>query len=152
MTVTNIRFPGQYLLKVSVTEEALKFMIPSMLLQPFVENSIKHGIIIDNQKKQGIILIQAWTEASAILHIVVTDNGCGMTEDKINDINDQKYFSDDGIKPCKDSIGIHNIFKRIKLLNTTNRISFGSKLGYYTKVHLQLYLIQEQGNEIHNSD
>ena len=141
MTVTNIRFPGQYQLKVSVTEDALKFMIPSMLLQPFVENSIKHGINSRSQKGQGIILIKAWTEASVILHIVITDNGCGMAEDKIADLNDQEYFSDDGIKPSKDSIGIHNIFKRIKLLNPNNCIHFDSKYGYYTKIHLQLYLI-----------
>ena len=48
--------------------------VPYMLLQPVVENAIKHGVTKTNEKGQLIIRI---SESDALLHIEVCDNGPG---------------------------------------------------------------------------
>ncbi len=58
--------------------EAESIMIPSMLLQPYVENSIVHGVL-PNKNKKGQITIKAWTEGSTLL-IRLEDNGIGISQ------------------------------------------------------------------------
>tara|TARA_B110000208_G_scaffold17073_1_gene20418 strand:+ start:6205 stop:8247 length:2043 start_codon:yes stop_codon:yes gene_type:complete len=61
------------------TEEIL---IPSMLLQPFIENSIKHGIQPLNKK--GLIVLK-FEVKSSFLHCTVDDNGVGLQQSKMNE-------------------------------------------------------------------
>ncbi len=53
-----------------------KAFLPAMLVQPYVENALKHGIA---GREKGEIVIRFWEEANK-LHIMVQDNGPGFTE------------------------------------------------------------------------
>jgi hypothetical protein len=69
------RFGNRLRMEQSVPEELLKALIPSLLLQPLVENAIRHGI--EPQRGPGVIMIQAKHEGKALL-LTVGDNGPGM--------------------------------------------------------------------------
>ncbi len=58
--------------------------IPPMLIQPFVENSIKHGLV--NLDKAGLLKIEI-TDKTDWVEFVIEDNGCGMVakEEKNSD-------------------------------------------------------------------
>ena len=153
MTVINIRYPDFFTLKLRISEQADSCLMPSMLMQPLVENSVKHAFHQSTeskgshpnpmQKKQHIIQIKAWIDDAALLHIQITDNGRGMTDDELAALKIQNHSPEENHKQSKDSIGVQNIYRRIKLLNSGNKITFSSKYGYYTKVHLILNPVTE---------
>lgn len=82
-----------------IENETLQCMIPSMILQPIVENSIKHGI--SPKIEGGRIKISAVCNKERIC-IQLEDNGLGVSEEKLSSI----YHS---------GIGISNILERLKV-------------------------------------
>lgn len=105
----------------TVADELKNYSVPSMILQPIVENSIIHGIrgIAHN----GIITVSAKlvkisevnpvnTGAEDVLQIEVSDNGCGMSGDILEHIFEKEQNSRKGLN----HIGIKAVYNRIKLL------------------------------------
>lgn len=65
--------------------------IPSMLLQPFVENSIKHGLLHQSGNKEVSII---FTTINDNLVITIDDNGIGRQKSsELNQIKNKKYQS-----------------------------------------------------------
>jgi two-component system, sensor histidine kinase YesM len=83
----NIRNPDKYILEKEIEPEAENCMIPSLIIQPIVENAVKHGI----EKKVGVagkIFIKACVENEyLILHI--SDNGIGMDQQTLESIKEK---------------------------------------------------------------
>lgn len=77
--------------------------IPSLCIQPLVENAIKHGLC--KKQEGGTVLISAKKKETE-LRIEVRDTGIGMTEEKLNAL---KRMEDGG-----EGIGFSNISKRMK--------------------------------------
>ncbi|MBP3361296.1 MAG: sensor histidine kinase [Clostridia bacterium] len=96
----------------NVDDDTLECFVLKLMLQPIVENAIKHAII-DDDTELNITLCAYLTEDDMI--ITVYDNGCGMTGDKIKSIFEEQS---DKTK----HIGLKNINDRIKLL-------FGERFG-----------------------
>ncbi len=69
-----IRFPDALMLELKVEPAALDAIVPSMLLQPLAENSLRHGLDLPHQS--GLIRVSASLEGSR-LRITVRDNGRG---------------------------------------------------------------------------
>ncbi len=66
-----------YDLIVNTAEDPEELLIPPMLIQPFVENAIRHGILKGNSK--GHLEVVFSTDDS-FLHVSITDNGIGIYE------------------------------------------------------------------------
>jgi sensor histidine kinase YesM len=81
-----------------------KIMVPAFIIQPFVENAIKHGF--SGQKPDGLIKISLF-KSNEILHIAIEDNGIGRTAAS----EQKKWF-----KPHQ-SMGQQLIADRLNLLN-----------------------------------
>ncbi|CAL2094867.1 Signal transduction histidine kinase internal region domain-containing protein [Tenacibaculum sp. 190524A05c] len=65
--------------------------VPSMIIQPFVENAIKHGLL---HKKTGIKKVTLKFTLHEVLECTIIDNGIGMRASKdINELNDLKNNS-----------------------------------------------------------
>ena len=64
-----------YTITVSETLERDTIYIPPMILQPFIENSIKHGLK-NSEGKKGLIAV-GFSEKGNVLECSVTDNGIG---------------------------------------------------------------------------
>lgn len=88
-------------------QNIMNYRIPKLLVQPLVENTLKHGI---SGKTVGGHIVIRYQVIDFILHITVEDNGIGMSSEKIQEILNRQYNSNAG------HIGIYNLRKRIRLL------------------------------------
>lgn len=77
MNIENIRFSNEILfdIKVCDTVDPHLIKIPSLILQPFLENALWHGLSSKEGEKQ--IAIQVTREKSGFIQIAITDNGIG---------------------------------------------------------------------------
>lgn len=129
--IISYRFPNLYTLEKEIEEKALRLQVPSMILQPLVENSIKHAFKNVN-KPQKTILVTATCLNETKVKITVNDNGCGMTVQELESLKNRE-------NTAKDSIGIRNIYERIKLFHQDNTMEFFSEKDRYTQVELILH-------------
>lgn len=98
-------------------EEVNHIQITKLTLQPLVENAIVHGFM--KFKGQKIILIKAFKDQEALI-VQIIDNGNGIENDKLEEINNMAAFSG----TMRKSIGIKNVDMRIKLF-------FGQEYGLF---------------------
>lgn len=100
-------------------QEDLSLLIPKNILQPLVENSIKHGLLchkdpVTHRLIDGIITVKA-VRSGPNLTVTVTDNGAGISPESIC-----SYFElpleDIPDTPVAEHIGIYNIRKRLHYL------------------------------------
>jgi sensor histidine kinase YesM len=78
LQVEKVRFGDRLRFAVEVTDESLKSLqVPKFILQPIVENAIKHGI--SKMAEQGNILVRIY-EKDNWLHLCVHDNGPAFPE------------------------------------------------------------------------
>ncbi len=108
--------------------------VPSIILQPIIENSINHGISskLCQENQNATILICA-KEDNNRLCISVTDNGAGMTQEQIDVcLNAPIDFSGN-------SIGLKNLINRIKLLyDDAGSVLIESEPDKYTTVTIYI--------------
>ena len=133
--IQEYRFGDKFHLKMEVEEECYNHKIPQMTLQPIVENAIYHGL--ERKKDGGTVLIQVF-ETEKNVKILVSDNGVGMDEETLEQINKRlrssaeftlKGFEDS--KGKKTGIALKNVNDRI-------RLHYGSDYGI--TVHSTKYL------------
>lgn len=104
----NIRHEGNIVHSIACEEAVEQVMIPKLTLQPIVENAIEHGY----QKNHKLVIdITAEWDIDAI-HIIIRDNGQGMTEEKAALIKEQLRSGD--VYRQESSIGIVNVHERIR--------------------------------------
>jgi len=106
--------------------------IPKLTLQPIIENSIRYGI----ERKTGVGNVRITIEISTQrLNITISDNGIGMTEDELAEIND--IFSRTSLDHIHSDNKAHG---GIALVNVNNRIKllFGEEYGIcmYSTLHM----------------
>jgi two-component system LytT family sensor kinase len=77
-----VRFGPQLRVLKEIDSDTLDIIVPSMLLQPLVENSIKHGL--SRKVGGGRITIRTARRGSRVL-IEVLDDGLGMSEQALED-------------------------------------------------------------------
>ncbi|TXN37040.1 sensor histidine kinase [Flagellimonas hymeniacidonis] len=82
------------------------FEIPPMLLQPYIENAIWHGLRYKEEK--GFLKIEIAEVMNGLLEIIITDNGIGRKKSAELKTDNQKK---------QKSKGMGNIKKRIRILN-----------------------------------
>ena len=73
LDIMQVRFPGLNVLRM-LDDRALDVMVPSMILQPLVENAIRHGV--EKMTEPGRIEIEALLEGATLV-LRVSDNGPG---------------------------------------------------------------------------
>jgi signal transduction histidine kinase len=77
LAIEKLRFGDRMQYSIEADQETLDALIPSLLLQPLVENAVRHGI--EHRKNTGIISIRAW-KADDKLYVAVRDNGPGLSQ------------------------------------------------------------------------
>lgn len=100
-------------------------LVPPLILQPFVENSIWHGI--SKKQGEGKIRIHISKEGSMI-NCVVEDNGIGMRESSINKLNNKTDKKSLGMKITKARIDIINRLKKSNATVTLSDLQEGTKI------------------------
>lgn len=141
LELESIRFEDdfEYEIKVQDSLDTEEWELPSMIIQPFVENAIKHGLLHKrNSKKLSIEFTKQWSNNKMQVHIA--DNGVGRKEAaRINALREKKHTS----------FATGATAKRLELLNNnerskvdiefTDRVdSFGNSEGTIVKIEVQL--------------
>ena len=109
LMIQHMRFKNKFDYEFEVDEDVLELSSLKLMLQPLVENAIYHGM--EFMDGDGLIKIKAWREADE-LYLSVTDNGLGMTEEKVAMVLEGKSNSGNG---RGSGIGVKNVNERIKL-------------------------------------
>jgi len=112
--ISKVRFGDTFVFEKNIDESVLNIPVPSMMLQPLIENSFKYGI--RDLVRQGRIELSVsrrdgWAEIS------VWDNGSGMTEERIAAVLSGQWesASDDRDLPVSNGVGIWNVMERLRL-------------------------------------
>jgi two-component system LytT family sensor kinase len=109
---------------------SLEIMVPSMLLQPLVENSIKHGL--SSKIDGGSIYLRSHLSDSHLV-IEVEDDGVGMASVQL--LQPPTGFGEGGI-------GMANVAERLKVLyGDSARMTIDSRNGIGTLVRLRLPIL-----------
>ena len=109
--ILNVRFSGDIHFEKRIDEDLLSIEIPSMTLQPVVENAVNYGI--RNIDWEGLITLSLYKEDERAC-ISVRDNGVGIPQDKIDRILSDEVVASE---PTGDSngIGLNNVIARLDL-------------------------------------
>jgi two-component system, LytTR family, sensor kinase len=106
-----------------IDEETLDDFVPSMLLQPMVENSIKHGL--GPRLEGGQIHIRTRRNDGRLL-IEIADNGLGIPAERL-------------VEVYGGGIGISNVHERLRLLYGDQfKMDIRSQEGQGTQIHIEI--------------
>ena len=132
-----IRFEDSFECEIQMEESCKKYLLPKLTIQPLIENSFQHGI--RGEERYGIIALAAYVREEN-LHIVVRDNGAGVPDEVIRDLNRSE-------EPKRGkSLGLRGTIERLRLLYGENFI-FTISNGAYTEIHLQIGLCKLKEQE-----
>jgi len=127
LSIELVRFGDKLRVLKHIDPQALDMLVPSMLLQPLVENCIKHGI--SGKIDGGTIELRAKRNHDR-LTIQVEDDGVGIPEAELSNILDK-------------GIGVTNVKERLKVLyNQDYRMLIDSQPGRGTRIEIELPEIQ----------
>ncbi|MHC6178588.1 LytS/YhcK type 5TM receptor domain-containing protein [Clostridium sp. JNZ X4-2] len=102
LSIETARFGNRLHLIIDIPDEMMDKKVPVFVLQPIVENAIKHGIL--PKPEGGKVYLKAFFENNQI-HFSITDTGVGMNEEKLNEVLTEWP-----------GIGLKNVNERLKLL------------------------------------
>ncbi len=139
LKIQNYRYTNTFNYHISASEEIGQYLIPKLLVQPLVENALKHGL---KEKRSGGILLIEYLEDEGQLKIIVEDNGCGISDERIHEILQEKQSGNAG------HIGIHNIRERIHMyFGNEYDIEILSQPELFTRFEMVLPLITAEGEK-----
>jgi two-component system LytT family sensor kinase len=129
LAIEVVRFGDKLRFERDVAEETLDMLVPSMLLQPLVENSIKHGL--SSKVEGGTIRISTGRRGER-LHLRVEDDGVGIPESKLATLLDR-------------GIGVNNVNERLKVLfGNEYRMWIDSQPGHGTRIEIEVPELQTE--------
>ena len=102
LSIEQVRFGDRISIVTNYDNKALSVPVPSMLLQPLIENAMQHGL--EEKEGKGTLSISCCVQAE-YLSIVIMDDGAGCN------FNDKNF---------KSGIGLSNVKARLKQLYGTN--------------------------------
>ncbi|MBA2937316.1 sensor histidine kinase [Paenibacillus sp. CGMCC 1.16610] len=132
--IQQYRYPNRFRLQWSFGEGTMECIIPRMIIQPIVENALFHGVFANEDI--GIIQIEI-SLVGEELQIVIQDNGCGMSGEKMSTLFTKSRSSD--LSNQTKGIGLANIMERIEFhYGPPYGVELASTLGQGTTVVLRL--------------
>jgi two-component system sensor histidine kinase YesM len=117
LDIHQVRYENRLTYSIDIEPSLLSHLIPTLTLQPIVENAIKHGC--ENKREKVHINIHSATFDNQA-HIIISDNGNGMPKEKLLEIQSalesSNNLSNDTNKELEESgIGLINIQRRLIL-------------------------------------
>jgi two-component system sensor histidine kinase YesM len=111
--ITNIRFRRRFTFSFDITPEINRCYMCRMLLQPLVENAVRHGV--SKREEGGAVEIAASLE-NGIIRFEVIDNGPGFGEGRLEEIRRKLACNFmENREHHTGSFGLYNINRRLKL-------------------------------------
>jgi two-component system sensor histidine kinase YesM len=95
-----------------IADEVSDFRIPRLLLQPIIENAVIHGFTLHPADARIELIAE---NAGDCVIITVADNGRGMQEERLSELQDKLQNPDAGESPSNKGVGLVNVARRLKL-------------------------------------
>jgi two-component system LytT family sensor kinase len=131
LDIETVRFGPQLMVDKQISSDTLDVIVPSMLLQPLVENSIKHGL--SRKVGGGRITIRTLLRGGRAV-IEVIDDGIGMTEERLE-------------RPFAGGIGLSNVNERLRTIYGVGcelKLSSSAGRGTCASVEIPLLTVAER--------
>ncbi|MEK6265679.1 MAG: PocR ligand-binding domain-containing protein [Clostridium sp.] len=110
LKIQSVRFGDKIKYNVEIEDEVKKVKIPAMILQPFIENAIIHGI--QPKKTKGLVRISARRiENDAV--ITIEDDGVGIGKNKLKSLLNSRKANSNDSESTSTEMGICNITDRM---------------------------------------
>ena len=142
--ILNVRFSGDIHYEKRIEEEVLDAPMPSMILQPIIENCINHGI--REMAGNGRIWLTAFSFEGQPC-ISIRDNGIGMSAETIEKVLAGTYREEE-LSGDSNGIGMNNIIVRLQLFTETEDvidiISEGKNMGTEVRIYLKPFAREEK--------
>jgi two-component system LytT family sensor kinase len=124
LDIERVRFGPSLVVLKDVDESSLDVIVPSMILQPLVENSIKHGL--GRKVGEGRIAIRS-SRHDGYTTVEVIDNGVGMATDRVEAL------------PTGQGIGLRNVNERLRVIyGAGHQVRLTSTPGQGTSVRIEI--------------
>lgn len=112
LEIQRIRYGNSIYFSLDYNDDLQNTLVPSLLLQTFIENTIKHGFSFQDLFTILLSIKKVKTENSDYIQICIEDNGPGFSEEILSKLNQkQSLITEDG-----HHIGITNTIERLNLL------------------------------------
>ncbi len=135
LDIEQIRFGSRLQVTIDAGPETMSGMVPTLILQPLVENAVKHGVLL--REEGGLISITA-SRNNGSLRLSVVDNGPGTTGDR----------------STVRGLGLNNTSARLhELYGDSAKITLGPATGHGTEVTLDIpfYTARNQEQDIESA-
>jgi two-component system LytT family sensor kinase len=127
LSIEVVRFGDKLAFRKDVEPATLDMQLPSMVLQPLIENCIKHGLA--SKVEGGSITLRA-RRVEERLHLLIADDGVGIPEAEMATLFDR-------------GIGVSNVNERLKVLfGADYRLWIDSKPGHGTRIEIEVPELQ----------
>jgi len=122
-----VRFGPTLRVRKDIGPDTLDVVVPSMILQPLVENAIKHGLA--RKVGQGSITIRSHSDHGRAV-IEVEDDGMGFVLDRLN-------------QPMSSGIGLANVRERLRVIyGASGQLTLVSEPGKGTRARIEMPELQ----------
>lgn len=132
--IQQVRYRERLHFRFDVAPELLPLVIPKLILQPVVENSVVHGL--EASKKPLAILLTGSLLDNGTVAFVVEDNGAGIPPERLNQI-----LREEPAEESHDhtSLGLHAVHRRIRhVYGEKYGVHIESRAGRWTKVTIHI--------------
>ena len=131
LQIEQARFIDKLKITIDVDPSVLQEKIPPLTLQPIVENAITHGI--KNLATNAVVDVSIYAQDDSI-HIVVEDNGAGITAERLALLGQQQVESEKGT-----GLGLYNVHRRLVMsFNENAGLLIESTPNTGTKISFQI--------------
>jgi len=118
-----VRFGPKLRVRKEIAPNTIDVVVPSMILQPLVENSVKHGL--SRKVGAGTITIRSWREHTRVM-IEVEDDGMGFLLERLE-------------QPMASGIGLANVRERLRVIyGATYQLTMTSAPGEGTRARIEI--------------
>ncbi len=129
LSLQKLRYDNSFEDSYEVDPQLENILVPKLILQPLVENSLYHGVRLKGEK--GLIRIRA-TKKDQLLLLEIYDNGVGMSPEVIESLLNQQH---------EKSFGFPGTIRRIRYFSGNEDVfSVESQVGCFSRVCLTLPL------------
>jgi two-component system LytT family sensor kinase len=136
LSIELVRFGDKLKVVKQIEPEASDMLVPSMLLQPLVENSIRHGL--SDKIEGGTISLRARRNGARLL-LEIEDDGVGIPEADLAGV-------------LTKGIGVSNVKERLKVLyNQDYRMLIDSQPGRGTRIEIELPEMQLSATKLQSA-